>query len=424
MTTAPKTKSKPSNYGGAVRVRKGSLDLGSYSAKVVSDEKSGSFLTMAAEVGNDALDDFSTGLVQGGEGQSYDLTIFDDEGAWPRWIIGSKAEGRTGMQRVARSMDRAADPLYHVWACAFLRTAFPESNAQEHYHELRAKQWTPDDRWCKPVAVVASIAPSYFKNWPTIVSKLKNKCFHFYDNQTETYYAFKVVAVRVVPESFGGYAKRLYALDERGQIIIKDGLPLAKRGGGTLQSHRTVALDAGGRTFDVMVWNGKEILKARSFDDLGLHSYIEEMVEDIVATYPDKFGEKPTRYEVYTALTSAMKHGQSMVVPTEVKLIGKRGKSVDVTPVILRRMNMFVSKFFEVYDEFMRGGQGIYAIVWMGGVSRIIEPFIKAALPAGEKQLHEREEWVGRKYEDIYMANAQGAYAWGALVFQKVQIDE
>jgi hypothetical protein len=424
--TAPKIKKQEQLRKSPIRRRVFSHDNGSFSNKIVSEEGSGSFLSVVAPVNNDPLESFSL-LESGDEGMSYDLSVYAGDGVWDRYIVGAKAEGLDGALRQAKAMNRAIDPIYKIFLCAALVTAFRESDASKHIEELQASRMIPNDTWAKPVAMVGSIAPEYFSMWPDLVANAKG-VYHIYDNQAGKFYSFRVEAVKVVYEGFGGLVKRLYAIDEVGKIIMKDGKALAKRGGSELQKQVTAMIDAGGRTTDIVLLRGKQILRARS-EDFGLHSFIEAAIADIMVT-PSVMGKltrKPKRGEVYNALLEAMRTAGKVVkkplaVPQKVELTAKRGEKVDITPMVRRQMNMMVAQFFEIYDNVLESGQGVEALIWGGGVSRVLEPFIKQALTDEDGKttaLHVNEQWVGDKYAEAYMANAEGAFAWGAREFER-----
>lgn len=396
-------------------------DNGSFSGKVKSDIESGSYLSMAAPVTNTQMDSFNPLELQSREGQSFDLTIYDAvSGGWDRWVIGERAEGRDGMQRTTRNMHRASDGLYKIFASAALRTAFPKIYADRR--KLEERQWTPHHSSAQNVCLVASIAPTYFPQWEEL-AKSALGYYHFIDEGNGQYYSFKICDVRVVPESFGGYASRLFTLDEKGRIAVDEkGRPLARKGGASLQRLNVAAVDVGGRTTDVMVWEGQRLGKAQS-EDMGLHQYIESIIADTITIHKDSFGSKPTRLEVYRAIHKGMKRpGQ---IAEKIELKGLYGKAVNITEIVNRQMNIFVSRFFEVYQDVLKGGQNIDALLWMGGGASILEPYIKKQVSDSSRgqrqQLHEREEWVSRNPENVWMANANGAYAWGKLIFNKGQ---
>lgn len=396
-----------------------SWDNGSFSGKVESDISSGSFLSMAAPVTNEQMDSFNPLEFQSREGVSHDLTIYDPvTGAWERWLVGERAEGKDGVQRTTRNMHRATDGLYRVFACAALRTAFPKIYADRK--KLEERQYTPHNSWAQPVAMVASIAPAYFAQWQELANAALGY-YYFVDNSNGQFYAFKVVDVRVVPESFGGYARRLFSLDKKGHIVLDDkGKPLARKGGASLQKLNVAAVDVGGRTTDVMVWEGQRLAKSTSID-IGLHQFIEAMIADVTTIHKGSFGTKPGRLEIYRAISKGMKSPGT--IADKVELTGLYGATVDITHIVNRQMNIFVNRFFEAYQDVLTGGQNINALLWMGGGSIMLEPYIKKQVSdntGGERnQLHEREEWVSRNAEEVWMANARGAYAWGKLVFGK-----
>lgn len=396
-------------------------DNGSFSGKVKSDIESGSYLSMAAPVTNNQMDSFNPLELQSREGSSYDLTVYDNvTGGWSRWIIGERAEGKDGMQRTTRNMHRATDGLYKIFASAALRTAFPKIYADRR--KLEERQWTPHHSSAQNVCLVASIAPAYFAQWEEL-AKAALGYYHFIDEGNGQYYSFKIADVRVVPESFGGYASRLFTLDDKGRIAIDEkGRPLARKGGASLQKLNVAAVDIGGRTTDIMVWEGQRLGDNQSVD-MGLHQYIEAIISDVTTIHKESFGSKPSRLEVYRAIHKGMKRGGQIAEKVELK--GLYGVTVDITAIVSRQMNIFVSRFFEAYQDILKGGQNIDALLWMGGGSSILEPYIKKQViesTGGKRQqLHEREEWVSRNSENVWMANATGAYAWGKLVFNKAQ---
>jgi hypothetical protein len=395
-------------------------DNGSFSGKVKSDITEGSFLSMLAPVTNDTMDSFNPLEFQSREGQNFDLSIYDAiSGGWTRWMIGERAEGMDGVQRTTRNMHRATDGIYKVFMCAALRTGFPKIYADKK--KLEERQWSPHHSTAQPVALIGSIAPGYFRQWDELAQAALGY-YHFVDHSNDQFYSFKIVDVRVVPESFGGYAKRLYTLDKHGHVQLDErGRPVARKGGASLQKITVAAVDIGGRTTDVIIWDGQDIKKFVSLD-MGLHQYIEAMIDDLISHHKEKFGTKPTRLEVYRAIAKAPRNGNG--IPEKIELIGLYGEHVDVTNVVNRQMNIFTNQFLQEYQDVLSGGQNIEALLWMGGGSTILQPYIRAQVASQSRgqrqQLHEREEWVSKNSQDLWMANAIGGYAWGKMVFDRM----
>jgi hypothetical protein len=125
--------------------------------------------------------------------------------------------------------------------------------------------------------------------------------------------------------------------------------------------------------------------------------------------------------QVYRAMAKATRKPGAM--PEGVTLKGLYGAPVDITKVVNQQMTIFTNRFFEAYQDVLVGGQDVDSLLWMGGGSNLLEPYILNAVQSTDKNrktLHRKEEWVSRDPDQVWMANAIGGYAWGRLIFDKI----
>lgn len=359
------------------------FDGGSFSVKYASDDCDGSFHSAAASVPVDTL----AGFNQLTDPNSFDIEIVSAKRAKGRWVIGEQAQTRQNPQRYTRNIRRFDDMLFEVFICAALLAAFPERYRDlEEYQERRG---VVDGRWRVPVHMIVSIAPSYYGNAAELAEAAKGY-YDFIDLRNKRFYTFTVESSAVVPEGFGIYATRLYERRPDGEIV--------KRNARSFVERTTAIIDIGGRTTDIMAWRGgKPIESSVRSDDKGIILTANQITEQILAAYPRAFPNRPTLEEVVRAITQ----GKS------AHMTGAGGKKIDVSETILGNMNQLASDVWELYQNVLRGGQGIDTILYGAGGSHLTRPYMAAFFK------HDHEMVAARDLEGMYKANALGAYLYG-----------
>jgi hypothetical protein len=359
-----------------------SFDFGSYSTKVFSDDSRGSFLSLAANVPTDMRQPIS-------DPDTHDLDILETpRNMTGRWIVGKQATYYEHVERFTRSMRRYADKLYDVFVCAALRAAFPTRHRPQSV--IKENRGVLNDNWHWPVYSVISIAPGYYKgNAEEMINNIKGD-YSFIDRQTGNLYMFRIERVLVVFEGWGIYSAKIYGQDESGQIIIQPGAAKYVRS--------TVAIfDAGGRTTDVAVWReGKPDERMIGSGDEGIILTAEKIVKDVMSVDAEYFPNQPDVLDIIKAMEERTKQG--------VIMIGANGKRVNITEQVDANMLHYASRAMEIYENTLRSGQGIEALIYGGGAIRILKPYLDQAIQ------FERTFLVSNKAKGMYMANAEFTY--------------
>lgn len=355
------------------------FDGGSFSVKLCSDKYRGSFISAAALAERDTLGGFGGGFAD--TDSHYIEIVGDDNGSKGRWVVGEQAQSYENVQRYSRNIQRFKDQIFHVFVCAALKAAF--ANKGYPVEERKFK----DGRSRVPVHAVVSIAPGYYANSRVLAEAAKG-IYEFVDLRTNMFYSFSIESSTVVPEGWGIYASRLYDIKD-GQVVRRNAKAFV---------HSTVAiLDVGGRTTDTMAWTkGSPVNRTVDSMDIGIVSTIEEITRSVLQAHSSMFSVRPTREQVIAAIEKGDK----------ASLRGQGGEIVPVGDIIRGHMRQLASSVWEVYQNKFAGGQGIDALMYGGGGSKLIRPYLN-------KQ-HVNEIMVASTLQGMYMANAIGAWMYAA----------
>ncbi len=366
-----------------------SLDNGKYSNKYKSKYGEGSFLSVAASASRNSSD-FMNSIT---DKNSLDLDIFyhmDNEGRFDpnpqRFIVGNDAEGMEGALYNTSDMNRTQNIVFSIFLCGALLGAFPSKGRD--IKELEANRGVINRTWMSPVKLMTSVAPGYMSKRKSIIESSLGE-YAFIDRKTNKLYCFKIEDVEVIPESFGGFMTKLY--EEKNNDIV------AVKNKEQLERVPVACLDFGGQTTDFSVWDNHRLITSGSLD-VGLHQHIDKIIKNVMETFPEFFATQPTRATIMESMRNVNKN-KRVIIP------GIGGMDVDITDLVDHRMRIFANEAVQLYQDKLNSGQGIRVLIYMGGVSLAVKPYM-------DRIKHKTIIMVAKDPYRTYMANAIGGYYW------------
>lgn len=337
-------------------------------------------------------------------GNSFDIEIAETpqgrvaKGAdAPRWIIGEDAGGHGGMvERFDRGLDRYNAPIFYPMVCAMLAIMNPNSGYVASRDSLNQGFRN------KHITLVASIAPSYLKKHQhNLIDALKgNYSFvvrkgagDYLSEQDYRVMRLTVDEVYVIPEGFGIYQLGAFRrVTEGNDSYFKH----------TRSNGKVIAVgDWGGRTSDIEILKDDKIVQSRSFDT-GLVKVCEEVAGECLDHYD--LVDTPQYSLIMDAISKAKIDDNG--VYSQVMLPVMHGESADISTIVNRRMRPYHTAIRQAYNNILSGGAGIDELRHGGGCAKVLEPLLRRLMP------HKCFKLVSNKPEDLWMANAVGAFAW------------
>lgn len=372
------------------------IDGGSTSGKGVSANGHGSVLAECEQIA--PYDEISL------TGNSYDIEIAETPQGRiakgkdaPRWVIGQSAGEHGGIvERFDRGLDRYNAPIFYPMVCAMLAIMNPNSGY------VASRDSLSQGFRNKSLTLVASIAPSYIKkHQQNLIEALKGN-YSFVvrggggDYISEQHYRvmrFTVDEVYVIPEGFGIYQLGAFRrVSEGNDTYFK-----YTRSGG-----KVIAVgDWGGRTSDIEILKDDKIVQSRSFDT-GLVKVCEEIAGECL----DRFDlvETPQYSIVMDSIAKAKLDDNGQY--SQAMLPVMHGEQADISDIVNRRMRPYHTAIRQAYNNILSGGTGIDELRHGGGCAKVLEPLLRRLMP------HKNFKMVSSKPEDLWMANAVGAFSW------------